>query len=111
MQLLLILQSLAWCIFPVLGNVEKTIFLGPEAIHIPQQHPNLDDLNLEVLSPTASRLRRRLPAAFASLENPQGTQAWFLLDRLKQDQRYEVRICWAAIVGSHLLSYQSVSFM
>ena len=99
MRLLAYLQSLAWCIFLVHGNVEKTIFLAPEAIHIPQQHPNLEDLNLEVLSPSNSRLRRQLPAAFPTPTNPKGIEAWFLLDRLTQHQRYEVRICWAATVS------------
>lgn len=103
MRLLAYLQSLAWCIFLVHGNVEKTIFLAPEAIQIPPQHPNLEDLNLEVLSPSKSQLRRQLPAAFPTPTNPKGLEAWFLLDRLTQHQRYEVRICWAATV-SHLTS-------
>ena len=99
MRLLAYLQSLAWCIFLVHGNVEKTIFLAPEAIQIPQQHPNLEDLKLEALSPSKSGLRRQLPAAFPKPASPKGTEAWFLLDRLTQHQRYEVRICWAATVS------------
>ena len=99
MRLLAYLQSLAWCIFLVHGNVEKTIFLAPEAIQIPQQHPNLRDLNLQVLSPSKSELRRQLPAAFPTPANPNGIAAWFLLERLTQHQRYEVRICWAATVS------------
>ena len=99
MRLLAYLQSLAWCIFLVHGNVEKTIFLAPEAIQIPQQHPNLQHLNLQLLSPSNPQLRRQLPAAFASPADPKGISAWFLLDRLKQHQRYEVRICWAATVS------------
>lgn len=96
MRLLAYLQSLAWCIFLVHGNVEKTIFLAPEAIQIPQQHPNLEDLQLEALSPSRSELRRQLPAAFPKPASPKGTEAWFILNRLTQHQRYEVRICWAA---------------
>lgn len=100
MRLLAYLQSLAWCIFLVHGNVEKTIFLAPEAIQIPQQqHPNLRDLNLQVLSPSKPQLRRQLPAAFPTPANPKGIAAWFLLERLTQHQRYEVRICWAATVS------------
>ena len=101
MRLLAYLQSLAWCIFLVHGNVEKTIFLAPEAIQIPQQHPNLGDLNLQVLSPSKSnsQLRRQLPAAFPTPTDPKGIAAWFLLERLIQHQRYEVRICWAATVS------------
>ena len=109
MRLLAYLQSLAWCILLVHGNVEKTIFLAPEAIQIPQQHPNIGDLNLEELSPSKSELRRQLPAAFPSPATPKGTEAWFLLDRLTQHQRYEVRICWAATVGPLTLSSPSYS--
>ncbi|KAM0797577.1 hypothetical protein BDR22DRAFT_436341 [Usnea florida] len=96
MRLLAYLQSLTWCISLVQGNVEKTIFLGPEAIQIPQQHPSLQDLKLESLSPTKPDLRRQLSAAFPKPSTPKGTEAWFLLEGLKQYQRYEVRICWAA---------------
>ena len=99
MRLLAYLQSLAWCIYLVHGNVEKTIFLAPAPIHISHQHPNLEDLNLEALSPSTAELRRQLPAAFPELANPKGSEAWFLLDRLTQHQRYEVRICWAATVS------------
>ncbi len=99
MRLLTCVYSLIWCT-PVLGNVEKTIFLGPEPveIHNPQQQPNIDSLRLEVLSPLNATLRRQLPAAFPNLTSPKGTETWFLLDRLRQQQRYEVRICWAATV-------------
>ena len=99
MRLLAYLQSLAWCIFLVHGNVEKTIFIAPQAIQIPQQHPNLEDLNLESLSASDSELRRQLPAAFPKPTSPKGFEAWFLLDRLTEHQRYEVRICWAATVS------------
>lgn len=101
MRLLAHLQSLAWCIIPALGNVEKTIFLAPEAIHIPQQHPHVGDLKLEVLTPWNSTLRRQLPAAFPKPGLDKGKEAWFLLDGLTPQQRYEVRICWAATVGQH----------
>lgn len=96
MRLLAYLQSLAWCISLVHGNVEKTVFLAPASIQLPHQHPNLEDLNLETLSPSRAELRRQLPAAFPELDNPKGSEAWFLLDSLTQHQRYEVRICWAA---------------
>jgi len=90
---------LPWIVFSV-ANVEKTIFLGPEAIHIPQQHPNLDDLRLQVLTPSESALRTQLTASFPKLPELKGTESWFLLDDLRQEQRYEVRICWAATVRS-----------
>ena len=109
MRLLAYLQSLAWCISLVHGNVEKTIFLAPEAIQIPQQHPSFEDLKLEVLSPSKPGLRCQLPAAFPKPGSPKGTEAWFLLDRLTQHQRYEVRICWAATVSLWTLTPQSSS--
>ena len=99
MRLLAYLQSLAWCIFLVHGNVEKTIFLAPSYLQLPQQHPTLEDLNLQVLSPSKSNIRRQLPAAFPKSTSPKGIEAWFLLDSLTQHQRYEVRICWAATVS------------
>lgn len=91
--------SLLWCT-AVLGNVEKTIFLGPDPINIhnPQQQPNIDTLNLEVLSPLNTTLRRAVPASFPTSTFSKGSEAWFLLDRLRAQQRYEVRICWAATV-------------
>lgn len=99
MRLLVFMYGLSWYT-PVLGNVEKAIFLGPEPIdiHNPQQQPNIDSLRLEVLSPLNTQLRRQLSASFPSLTSPKGTEAWFLLDRLRSQQRYEVRICWAATV-------------
>ena len=87
------------CILPVLGNVEKTIFIGPEAhdSYILQQQPSLDNLKVEVLDPSDYILRRKIdPAKPGSLK---GTEAWFLLDHLNHRQRYEVRICWAATVS------------
>ena len=93
------LLSLALCMLPILGNVEKTIFIGPDPIdHQPfQQHPNLEALRLETLNPSRFSLRRTLyPAKPGSLI---GNEAWFLLDQLKREQRYEVRICWLATVS------------
>lgn len=98
MRLLPVFVSfLPWITLSV-ANVEKTLFLGPEAIHIPQQHPNLDDLRLDVLKPSQSTLRTHLTASFPELPESKGTESWFLLDDLRQEQRYEVRICWAATV-------------
>ena len=110
MRLLAYLQSLAWCILPVLGNVEKTIFLAPEPIHIPQQHPNLGNLKLEVLSPLNATLRCQLPAAFPKPGFDKGEESWFLLDGLRQHQYYEVRICWAATVSRHAPRLKSLPF-
>ena len=77
------------------ANVEKGIFLAPEAIKIPQKPPNLDNLHLNVLTPSKSTLRTQLAASFPQPDSL-GTVSWFLLDELQQGQRHEVRICWAA---------------
>ncbi len=90
---------LPWITLSV-ANVEKTIFLGPEVIHIPQKHPNLDDLRLAVVTPSHPTLRTQLVASFPKLPESKGMESWFLLHDLRQEQRYEVRICWAATVGS-----------
>ncbi|KAF2084701.1 hypothetical protein K490DRAFT_17936, partial [Saccharata proteae CBS 121410] len=72
------------------ANVEKTIFLGPDPLQLPDVRPGLEDLRLSSLSPAKSTLRTRLPVSFA------GKQHWFLLEDLEEGRRYEVRICWAA---------------
>lgn len=82
----------------VLANVEKTIFLGPEPIPIPAQHPTLSDLRLDILTPASSSVRRRLEAAFPTDAAKHGKEAWLLLANLVKGQRYEVRVCWAATV-------------
>lgn len=82
----------------VLANVEKVIFQGPPSVPIPPEHPNLQDLHLDILTPTRSLFRTWLPAAFPDDELPKGKESWFVLEGLKEGQRYEVRVCWAAIV-------------
>ena len=86
----------------VLANTEKTIFLGPEPVTIPLTHPTLSDLRLHTLTPTTptnGTLRTQLSAQFPSPDHPQGTVTWLLLDNLTPNQRYEVRVCWAATVS------------
>ena len=91
--------TLLLCSRPAFANVEKTVFIAPPSIHVPTDHPNLDDLQLDVFSPLQSSLRLHLDAAFPSKESPKGVESWYLLDKLNQGQRYEVRICWAATVS------------
>lgn len=91
------------CSLPsALANVEKTIFLTPASIHVPREHPNLDDLELEVLTPARWRLQHQIVASFPTVSDGfRGTETWLLLEGLEERRRYEVRICWAATV-SHL---------
>lgn len=82
----------------VTANVEKTIFLGPEAVNIPQQSPTLSDLHIDVLNPTNYSRRTDVDAIFPTSELPKGTDTWLVLEDLTEGQRYEVRICWLATV-------------
>jgi len=86
----------------VQANTEKTIFVAPASITIPNVHPGLDDLCIDDISPAQSVLRTRLPAAFPTKASPQGNQSWYILDQLRAGQRYEVRVCWVATVSTPL---------
>jgi hypothetical protein len=80
------------------ANTEKVIFIAPEDIQIPLEHPTLEDLQLDSISPQHWSLRTYVSAAFPTDSFQNGLSSWFLLHRLKEGQRYEVRICWAATV-------------
>lgn len=82
----------------VAGNTEKVIFKGPAQVHVPDVTPNLGNLKLQQLSPSSNVVRTQLQRAFPTKLESKGTQSWFLLDGLDHGVRYEVRICWAAIV-------------
>lgn len=86
----------------VQANVEKTVFIAPQSIHVPQAHPNLEDLRLDALSPLRGSLRREIIASFPVAATSHGTETWLLLEKLEERRRYEVRICWAATVSQHL---------
>lgn len=81
------------------ANVEKTIFLGPEPVNIPDQQPSLSSLNIDTLTPDDWSLRTHLKASFPTEQAQRGTSSWFILDNLTEGQRYEVRICWLATVS------------
>lgn len=93
---LLCVVSQAW---RVNANVEKTIFLGPSAVTLPDFRPNLDDLNLQTLSSLDSVLSTQLAVQFPSKAEPHGLATWYLLSGLEEGRRYEVRICWPATVS------------
>lgn len=94
--LLTFISSLAY----VHANTEKTIFLGPSNIQIPNLRPDFYDLNLESLSPSNPSLRKHLDVTFPTLREQKGTQSWYLLDDLEPGRRYELRVCWAAVVST-----------
>ena len=92
------LVALLFCIQACVANVEKTIFLGPSTVNVPLQHPTLEDLRIDVLTLKDSTLRTEIEAEFPKDKLSKGKASWFLLDSLQENQRYEVRICWAATV-------------
>jgi hypothetical protein len=81
------------------ANVEKTIFLGPGAVTLPEIRPSLDDLHLQSLSSLDFVLPTQLAVQFPSIAEPHGLASWYLLSDLEEGRRYEVRICWPATVS------------
>ncbi|KAK8009266.1 hypothetical protein PG991_011817 [Apiospora marii] len=80
----------------VAANTEKAIFLAPNNINIPSAHPNLDDLQVDTLTPDKWAIRTYLQAQFPTESAKYGKPTWLVLDQLTEGQRYEVRVCWAA---------------
>lgn len=101
LQFLLLLVLQIQCVW---GNTEKVIFLAPSSLQIPVEHPTLEDLQLEALSPQQWSLRTHTAAEFPTNASKYGTESWYLLHSLQEGQRYEVRICWAATVNYQLLA-------
>ncbi|TVY54592.1 hypothetical protein LSUE1_G008676 [Lachnellula suecica] len=87
---------LALQIYTVSANTEKAIFLGPSSLQIPVEHPTLEDLKLEALSPQHWSLRTHIRAEFPTNSSKHGQASWYLLHGLEEGRRYEARICWAA---------------
>lgn len=90
-------------VWTVNANVEKTIFLGPSPIVLPDVRPSLDDLRLHTLTHAQTILPTQLPVQFPSEAAPRGLESWYLLQHLEIGRRYEVRICWPATVCLMLL--------
>ncbi|OAA54887.1 hypothetical protein ISF_08158 [Cordyceps fumosorosea ARSEF 2679] len=98
-----VLLTLAVFAVHVAANADKIIFTGPEPVTYPLASPSLADLNLDVLGPENLSIRRNLTRIFhddSDLElkgKPRGHASWYLIDNLTPGQRYELRVCWAAI--------------
>lgn len=82
----------------VCANTEKVIFTAPSITTFGDARPNLLDLHLETLTPHKLTLRTVLPVDFPNAQESKGVQSWYLLQGLKQGQRYELRVCWPATV-------------
>lgn len=79
------------------ANVEKTIFIGPSLAALPNAHPALDSLPLDILDPARRPVvATQLPVQFPSGTAPRGLVSWYLLRALDVGRRYEVRVCWPA---------------
>ncbi|KAM3566395.1 hypothetical protein ARSEF4850_000631 [Beauveria asiatica] len=87
----------------VTANADKIIFTGPEPVTYPLASPSLADLNLDVIGPASLSIRTSLSRIFHNDSDPElrgkprGRASWLILDDLTPGQRYELRVCWAAI--------------
>ncbi|KAL5419486.1 hypothetical protein PMIN06_007787 [Paraphaeosphaeria minitans] len=97
------MRAIAWLlctlgsILTVCANVEKTIFLGPSAILLPNARPDLDSLDVDTIeSAEHPILATQLSVKFPTESTPRGVDSWYLLRGLEEGRRYEVRICWPA---------------
>lgn len=79
----------------VAANVEKAIFVAPQAITIPPDAA-IDNLLLEPLHPDRRSVRTFLNASFPTHDQPRGQDSWALLEGLSPRQRHELRVCWLA---------------
>ena len=87
----------AFLVLAVDANTEKVIFVASPSISNPKSLPHLHNFKLDVLGPSNLKLRKSLPVAFPTEKQLHGIDSWYLLKSLNEGQRYEVRICWAAI--------------
>ncbi|KAF2243215.1 hypothetical protein BU26DRAFT_534209 [Trematosphaeria pertusa] len=91
---LLCIVTHAWT---VNANVEKTIFVAPSPVALPNVRPGLDDLRLDILDAAhAPILATKLAVQFPTEPAPRGLESWYILRNLQEGRRYEVRICWPA---------------
>lgn len=90
------------------ANTEKAIFTAPDPITLSNLPPALEGQNIPILGPsTRWSIRTNLTRVFAlsqeekegEEEEEQGYASWLLLDNLTPGQRYELRVCWSALVS------------
>jgi hypothetical protein len=82
------------------GNVEKIIFTGPPPSGKAGIDPRLASLtNINSLTHNEFSIRTNLDRFFAPEEaGARGQSSWVLLTNLTENQRYELRVCWSALV-------------
>jgi hypothetical protein len=97
-SILLSLLLICACLTHVRANVEKIIFVAPEAQALPSD-ASIDNLLLTRLSEDFPTARTYINASFPTETASKGTESWFLLEGLRPRSRYELRVCWLATVS------------
>ncbi|PHH79616.1 hypothetical protein CDD82_2293 [Ophiocordyceps australis] len=95
------LLMLMLALFPVaaVANVEKVIFSGPAPVRKSLTEAVLSHVDIAGLAPHWPSMRSNLSRVFP-MDNVKGYPSWLLLHGLQHGQRYEVRVCWAAVEPS-----------
>ncbi|PHH66437.1 hypothetical protein CDD81_7492 [Ophiocordyceps australis] len=78
------------------ANVEKVVFTGPAPVGKSLAEAVLSHVDIAALAPHWPWMRSNLSRVFP-MNNAKGHPSWLLLDGLQHGQKYEVRVCWAAI--------------
>lgn len=82
------------------ANVEKIIFTAPPLSTKLENHSALASLGIDTLTPDAQSIRTSLKRVFASQRAPSGGySSWIMLANLTVERRYELRVCWSALVS------------
>lgn len=102
---LLRLLPLLVLICTTFANVEKVIFVAPEAQALPSD-ASIDNLLLQSLTSRRPAIRTFLNASFPTDEAKKGSETWLLLEDLDPGQRYEVRVCWLATQPTSFWLYE-----
>lgn len=91
----IIVCILACFVLRTRGNTEKSIFQSPGA-------SITTNIDMPVVSPThdsrVGRLIFELETPFSTANHSGVTEQWFRLDNLGPRWKYEIRLCWPAIV-------------
>ena len=95
----LVYSTVCICLFAraATANVEKIIFTGPRPSDSDDVLSSLDILRLSPDDELSARadLRR----VFVPEKSPsRGLSSWILITNLTENQKYELRICWSALV-------------
>ncbi|KAK6424110.1 hypothetical protein LTR95_016445 [Oleoguttula sp. CCFEE 5521] len=91
-----VISVFAWAV-TALANTEKVIFVAPPSIGLSDDSLSLAALQLSTITPEKSTLRTDIKVDFPTQDSPSGRDHWYLLRTLNAGQRYELRVCWAAV--------------